>query len=773
MRFKKITYNHGANYLLIVESPSKCQKIEHFLGSEYQCIASLGHLRNIGGLTSINTKGDFSPKFTIIDEKQKHIDNMNEVIKHFLPENIILASDDDREGEAIAWHICEIFNLNINTTNRIIFHEITKQAIQSAIDNPTHINMNLVKAQLARQILDIIVGYRTSPYLWKYLYNDKTNSLSAGRCQTPALNLIYDNYKLQTDEPEKKYKTTAIFTPKKIHFSLNHDFTTNTEIEDFLNLSTSFQHELSIYEPKDSEKNPPIPFQTSKLLQSASNNLHYSPKQTMDICQKLYQNGYITYMRTESTKYSNTFIHKAGTYIEKKFGKPFIGNTYKIKNTDSNNPHEAIRVTNLETTQVNSNNDKKLNALYKLIWRNTLQSCMASAKYKVNKLVVTAPNKHEYISSIDYPIFLGFKIIDEKESLEKLQSIVNGLLFYLKQSNKIVNYDSIETHLSITNKHPHYSESSLIQKLENIGIGRPSTYANIVHTLIDRKYVVKQDIAGKEVETNTYLLDKNGLQIKKEKKTFCQEKSKLAIQPLGILSVEFLVSSFENLFSYDYTKNMETELDLISNGELEQEWNIICKNCYSQISEYGKQLKKLSKLVFPINEDYNLLFEKNGPVLQTTGEKKEFVSVKPNIEIDIRKLQNKEYLIEQLILDKPEHLGTYQNENITIKYGKYGYYAAWGDKKESIKNIGIPVEKITLEKLIDFLENKTQTPYLRKINDHMEVRKGKFGMYIFYKTPSMKKPQFLNIKKFKEGVLTASIESILLWINETYKLQEK
>lgn len=773
MRFKKVTYNNNAIYLIIVESPSKCQKIEHFLGTDYQCIASIGHLRNITGLSSIDTKNDFKPTFSIINEKEKHIENMKKVISNFIPENIILASDDDREGEAIAWHICEIFNLNVKKTKRIIFHEITKHAITQAVQNPTVINMNLVQAQLARQILDIIVGYRVSPYLWKYLYNDKTNSLSAGRCQTPALNLIYENHLKQNEEPDKKYKTTGLFTAKKIEFSLNKDFYHNNEIEEFLRLTIDFKHMLSIQSPKESEKSSPIPFQTSKLLQTASNVLHYSPKQTMEICQKLYQGGYITYMRTESTKYSNTFINKACEYIEKNYSKEFIGNTYKIKNSDSNNPHEAIRVTNIHLRTLSNDSDKKLNALYKLIWKNTLQSCMANAKYKVIKLNITAPNEYYYTSSLESPIFLGWKIIDENKSLEELQSITNGLLFYLQQSNKLVYYDKILTSLSISNKNPHYTESSLIQKLENIGIGRPSTYASIVHTLLERKYVLKQDIPGKEIETNTYILEKTKLQIKNEKKTFCQEKNKLVIQPLGILSLEFLVSSFENLFSYDYTKNMETELDLISNGEFNNEWNQLCKNCYFEISEYGKLLKKLSKASFPINEDYNLFFEKNGPVLQTTGENKKFVSVNPNIEINIDKLKNNEYTIEQLILEEPEHLGTYQNHEISIKYGKYGHYASWGDNKESVKNIGIPIEKITLEVLIDFLENKKEKSYLRKLNENMEVRKGKYGMYVYYQSPSMKKPKFLNIKKFKDGILTASIDDIIVWINETYKLQEK
>ena len=773
MKYKEKTINKNAIYLIIVESPSKCSKIEHFLGKDYRCIASMGHLRNLSGLSSINTKGNFEPTFSLIEEKKKHIFKMQEIIQQFIPENVILASDDDREGEAIAWHICEIFSLPLEKTKRIIFHEITKEAILQAIENPTTVNMNLVQAQHARQILDIIVGYKVSPYLWKYLYNNKENSLSAGRCQTPALSLIYENEMKQNEEPETYYKTFGYFGSKNIEFSLNHQLDNEKEVESFLEKSKLHNHELSINDGKDGEKSSPIPFQTSKLLQTANNILNYSPKQTMDICQKLYQAGYITYMRTESTKYSKTFIEKACTFIEKKHGSSFIGNIHKIKNTDSNNPHEAIRVTNLENTYISGDENKKLNALYKIIWKNTLQSCMANAKYKNYKLEITAPNKYKYIYQLEYPLFLGWKLIEEKESLQNLQNISNGLLFYFKQLKNPISYEKISTTISITNKNPHYSESSLIQKLEKIGIGRPSTYASIVHVLLERKYVLKKDIEGKKIKCNNYTLQNNSIQKKTEDKIFHNEKNKLVIQPIGILCNEFLTNNFTNLFSYDYTQNMETELDLISNGDFDGIWNDICKKCYEEIKELGESLKKMNKLVFQVDDEYNLLFEKHGPVLQKCDDKKTYISVKPEINIDIQKLKNKGYKIEDLIEEKPDCLGIYQEKEVHIKNGKYGYYAEWGENKESLKNIKIPIKNITIESFIEYLESKETKQYLRKINDNMEVRKGKYGMYVFYKTPEMKKPSFLNIKKFKPGVLTASIDEIIAWINETYNLNEK
>ena len=774
MRYKEKSINKDAIYLIIVESPSKCSKIEHFLGKDYCCIASMGHLRKLTGLTSINTKGNFEPTFSFIEEKRKHISKMDEIIKRFLPENIILASDDDREGEAIAWHICEIFSLSVTKTKRIIFHEITKQAIIDAIKNPITINMNLVQAQHARQILDIIVGYKVSPFLWKYLYNNKENSLSAGRCQTPALHLIYENELKQNEDAEVNYKTTGLFTSKKLEFSLNHQFTEENQVENFLKESVNHNHNITINDGKDTEKSSPIPFQTSKLLQTANNVLHYSPKQTMDVCQKLYQAGYITYMRTESTKYSQTFINKACTYIEKRFNKDFIGNIAKIKNTDSNNPHEAIRVTNLETTSVNGDENKKLNALYKMIWKNTLQSCMKNAKYKNYKLEIDAPQKHKYNYNIEYPLFLGWKTIEEKESLENLQTISNGLLFFCKQLKNPVPYEKIETHISVTNKHPHYSESSLIQKLEKIGIGRPSTYASIVHTLLEREYVLKKDVEGKKLECTDFTLHNKTISKTKQEKIFNQEKNKLVIQPVGILCIEFLIKNFTSIFSYDYTENMETELDLISNGSFDKEWNIICKNCYEEIKHLGDPLKSLKKLVFDIDSEHVLMFEKHGPVLQKKSNKKEYISVNPEIQIDIQKLKNYgEYNLDDLIEKKPDYLGIYDNEKVYIKNGKYGYYAEWGEKRESLKKCKTPIKDLTIDIFIQFIESNETKPYLRKLNDFMEIRRGKFGMYVYYKTPEMKKPSFLNIKKCKLGVLTCEIQKLIDWINETYNLNEK
>jgi len=386
-------------------------------------------------LKAIDTKKKFEPTFTFIVEKEHHIENMRKTISMFSKSNIILASDDDREGEAIAWHICKIFDLPVETTKRIIFHEVTKNAIIEAVKNPTIINMNLVQAQHARQVLDIIVGYKISPYLWKYLYNNKSNSLSAGRCQTPALRLVYDNEKEKdTTKIEQYYKTRGIFFSKSIEFHLNADFLCKTNVLEFLEKSKTHNHILKIGEDKQSIKSPPKPFHTSRLLQVASNVLHMSPKTTMEICQKLYQNGYITYMRTESSQYSTVFLENMKNYIIKEYKKSeYIGNLDPISLKDTTNPHEAIRVTQIETKTIPNTEDTRMISLYKLIWKNTVESCMAEAIYNCKPIKLSAPLQHEYLYTIEIPIFYGWKIVSEKTAQgSQTQNDNVGLLTYFQ-----------------------------------------------------------------------------------------------------------------------------------------------------------------------------------------------------------------------------------------------------------------------------------------------------------------------------------------------------
>lgn len=799
----------SATYLIIVESPSKCKKIEEYLGSQYKCIASKGHLREIDGLKSINTKGNFEIKYSIIKEKQFHIENMRKIIALFSESNVYLATDDDREGEAISWHICDIFGLSTEHTPRILFHEITKPAIIHSIENPTKVNMKLVNAQKARQVLDMIVGYKISPLLWKHIYMSKDASLSAGRCQTPALRLVYDNDKEKdaSGGMETKYKTTATFFNKNLVFSLNHDFTTEDDMVDFLKKSKSHNYVLELQPPRNAVKSSPKPFNTSRLLQTSSNILHISPKQTMSYCQQLYQEGHITYMRTDSTKYSKEFLNKASSYITKKWKSEYLGDLSKLENNNSLNPHEAIRITHIEQSSI-SGSDNRLCSLYKLIWKNTVESCMCDAKFKNIDAHISSPiEKIHYVYTIEIPLFLGWKAVssksdtsEEESSKTIFQNSNNGELLYLEALSKggsRIKYNEINSIISIQNRHSHFTEASLIQKMEDLGIGRPSTFSMLVETIQDRGYVKRMDIEGISIKCIEYNLIDNVLKKVEKEKVFGAEKNKLVLQSTGILTLEFLITHFENLFSYNYTKEMEDKLDIISCSQNEEiEWYDICKNCNDEIKTAMKPVAKLEKQVYPINDEYVLTFQQFGPTLRKTTETGsfEYKSVKKDIQLDMEKLKNGKYTFDELIEIKNNVLGKYKEHDVYLKSGKYGPYIEWDTYKESIKTLKKPLSDVLLEDIMPYILTKTgeysapsgdgsggekdpnirvlppNKSILRILNSETSIRKGKFGAYIFYQTADMKKPEFFSLTKFGKGFATCDISELLIWIKEKYNV---
>ena len=570
---------HDAIYLIIVESPSKCKKIESYLGNKYCCIASMGHIRTLNGLKSIDTKNTFEPSFDMIEEKQHHVNEMKKVISRFENKHIYIGADDDREGEAIGWHICEVFGLPIDTTKRIIFHEVTKPALQKAVDNPTYLNMKLIKAQHARQVLDVIVGYKISPYLWKYLYNDKNNALSAGRCQTPALRLVYDNeQQIQNSQVSSPtFKVHGNFLSEKLDFTLKREFESIEETEKFMKKSVHHKHILTINPKKELRRSPPKPLNTSALLQLASSTLNMSPGETMKHSQTLYQNGYITYMRTDSREYSKQFLEYAEKYITTKYGQGSqMTNLQTLENKSTSNPHEAIRVTQLVLQTINTENTRTL-SLYKLIWRNTIESCMGDYKYDQYEINISSPIKEVYSHMLDIPTKYGWKIIEEKRPIIEIQSELCGLKLKVEsQQNTEVTYNKIETKCNIKKGTSHYTEASLIKKLEDFGIGRPSTFASLVETIVDRGYVKKQDVKGILHKTTNYVLESGKLKKSTQSKEYGEEKGKLVIQELGTLVLNFLLQYYNPLFSYEYTKHMETQLDEISEGDIEQ-WEKVCK----------------------------------------------------------------------------------------------------------------------------------------------------------------------------------------------------
>lgn len=766
-----------ATYLVIVESPSKCAKIENYLGPDYCCIASKGHIRHIDGLKSINTKEGFEPTFTIMDTKAEHVEWMRGIIEKFSKPNIILASDDDREGEAIAWHICQVFGLPIDTTPRIKFHEITKPAVKKAIETPERVNMKLVQAQLARQVLDIIVGYKISPHLWTHLYNSKTNSLSAGRCQTPALRLVYENEmeKKKSGGMEYRYKTRGIFFLKNVVFELDKEMESKDKVLEFLTESTNFPYQLTVGPPKSSTRSAPKPFHTSRLLQYASNVLHMSPTETMSHCQTLYQGGYITYMRTESSNYARGFLDQVRDFILNEWQyEKYVGNLDVLENKDSANPHEAIRVTQLQVRTIDSMEDKRMAALYALIWKNTVQSCMADAKYECSTIKITAPQSTNYVHVLEIPGFLGWKVVDGKADVTN-----NSMKLYFQSLVTKFSHNRIESEVVARNKHQHYSEAGLIQELEDRGIGRPSTFAQLIETIQDRGYVKKMDIEGEQVECENFVLADGNIQEIVRSTRFGGEKQKLVIQNIGILAVEFLIAKFGELFEYEYTKHMEGQLDKISSGQVE-EWSSLCNACHSRIKILSKAISAAAKLTFPLanGPEYEFAYDKYGPVIrkQIGDGETIYISVRKDIVLDLEKLRAGGYAIEELMETKERLLGKHEDMDLYIRSGPHGLYLEWGEQKRGLKNIESTIETITIAEAIEHITASTQVVdknILRKLTEFMSIRKGKYGPYIFFQRPDMTKPQFLNIKKFKGDYWHCPVETLVSWLCETYSLEEK
>jgi DNA topoisomerase-1 len=811
-------------YLVIVESPSKCKKIEKYLNDNddlniYEVVATMGHINELKSLENIDIKNNFTCKYDLIEAKKKNTDAIKKKIKTV--DEVIIACDADREGEGISYAICEVFKLSVTKTKRIIFNEITEQAILEAIKNPRTINMNLVHAQQTRQILDLIVGFKVTPVLWKHISRNTEHSLSAGRCQTPALRLIYDNQNEINKSPGKQiYSTTGYFTNKNIPFVLNKNYETEEEIVDFLDGTSTFDHVYMCSQPTKSFRSQPEPFTTSKIQQTASNELHYSPKDTMKICQKLYEAGYITYMRTDSKKYSKEFIDSATSYITQFYNEKYINEKindlcnnqpqkneleshpenreedkkYKVKKatkkvakavkvekeeTQKIEAHEAIRPTDISLKELPEETDSKEKRLYKLIWTNTLESCMSPASYYVITASLSGYNntKFSYVSEqID---FLGWKIVETKKQDDKEKEPHYNYLQTLKQ-NSSMPYKKILANVLLKDTKSHYTEAKLVNILEDNGIGRPSTFSSIVEKIQERVYVKKQDVKGKEILCKDYELNETQDIFEVEtKREFGNEKGKLVIQPLGIIVIEFLIKKFDELFNYDFTRQMEDDLDKISKGE--KVWYEVCKICNEKIDTFIENLKDDKKVEIKIDETHVYMIGKHGPVIKCLKDNS-FKGIKKDLQVDIHKLENGGYNLEDLIVieektsntDKKQNgteLGVYENESVILRKGKFGLYVTWGEKSKTLKELGNrPIESINFEEVEQILKNNetTGSNIVRTINENLSIRKSAKGDYIFFKTSKMKKPSFFNLTGIDEDYKTCEIDVLKSWLKDKH-----
>jgi len=763
------------------------------LGPGYKVIASFGHLRTISGLDAIDIKNEFKTTYSVIQEdlKLKQIEKIrSEIAKS---SEVIIATDDDREGEAIGWHICDLFGLSITNTKRIIFHEITETAIQSAIAHPKRINMNTVNAQQSRQILDLLVGFTISPILWNCVSKTHDTSLSAGRCQSPALRLVYENYLDIKSSPGKiVYNTTGLFTNLNLTFELNKQFTTSDEIRDFLEKCKCWAFLCSTTSPKKVIKKAPEPLTTSSLQQLASNELHMSPKDTMKHAQQLYEAGYITYMRTDSKKYSNEFINNVKTYILNSHGEKYISQTIDsliVGNKTEDEPskktiaqqksipapqeaHEAIRPVNVNIKAINIQETTtdllaKSIKLYELIWKRTLETCMPSAQYNSVSAKITAPEDSEFVYKTEQPIFLGWQIIDgSKKDTEQVANDKNYQYITTLKQNVSMLPKKIDAKFTMNELKSHYTEARLVQLLEEKGIGRPSTFASLVDKIQD-----------------DFSLNNNLINEITSKREFGNEKNKLVIQPLGIIVIEFLLSKFDAFFNYEYTKLMEDSLDLIANGKTK--WNSLCGDCFNELTNITKDLQDLKKFSIEIDNEHTLIIGKHGPVVKCINSKDPknitFLAVKKNL--DLEDIKQKPHLTLEDVIDNAttnkDAIGKYKGQDLFIKKGKYGVYAQWGKETKSLKEdfASTPIEQIEYIDVIRYLDKDTildptkPVGLVRELNKHISIRTGKYGDYIFYKKPRATKPEFLKLNGFDSDYKKCDKILLLNWIKQKYNVE--
>lgn len=761
--------------LVIVESPAKCQKIEGYLGKDkYMCLASFGHIREIAdGLKSIDVDREFAIKFAIMSSKQAQVAKLRAAIAD--ASEVILATDDDREGEAIAWHLCQVFHLPVATTKRIIFHEITEPALKAAVAAPRVINMSLVFAQQARQVLDLVVGYKISPVLWTYVAH---TNLSAGRCQTPALRLVYENYKeIEASKATIVYTVSGIFTKLNLTFHLSQeiesagDSSTDT-LERFIRETAAAPDagfRATVGGPaKKTTKPPPRPYTTSTLQQAASNDLHLSPKDTMSLAQKLYEGGYITYMRTDSKVYSAEFVAKACEYIRKRFGgDDLIGNLSGVSSgggpaAAAAAAHEAIRPTDISRTLLPQSCHPREHRLYSMIHRNTLESLMAPAICQSLTMAISSPvtvpgagTGCEYRYTAEQVIKPGWKLVGgyDKEAKEYtyFASLAAGAA---TPAATVMPFKRITTKCSLRNTKSHYTESGLVQLLEKMGIGRPSTFSSLIDKIQERGYVKLKDVPGKPTECREFVITKNNggggatavVESKTEVREIGGESRKLVIQPLGIIVIEFLLAHFAPLFEYEFTKNMENQLDEIATDGMV--WHELCYKCWFDVTAQLQELKErgVVKEEIQIDDRHSYILGKNGPVIKCrvtdshaddssdtdadadadtdddasvgrtpkSAEKKPkfiFKSVRPNLEY--AKIQRGEYSLAYMLGEADVNeggagvtgsrgetetapapvsvagggrlMGQYQGQDIITKSGKYGAYIVWGSMNLSLK----------------------------------------------------------------------------------------
>lgn len=742
-----------AKNLLIVESPAKAKTIEKILGKDFEVKSCYGHIRDLEkDDMGIDVNNNYKPRYIIPSEKERVVKELKSLAAK--SKEVWLATDEDREGEAISWHLCEVLGLNPRSTKRIVFHEITKPAIVKAVENPRKLDMNLVNAQQARRILDRIVGFQLSPVLWRKI--SMRNNLSAGRVQSVAVRLIVEREReINAFSAVSAFRVNAFFTAKDtagraIGFEAEgKKYDQEKDAEVFLQSCIGARYTVSDIQIKPSKRSPAPPFTTSTLQQEASRKLGYSVSRTMLIAQKLYESGKITYMRTDSVNLSDTALGDITRTITGFYGKEYHQfRKYKNKNESAQEAHEAIRPTYMENTTVDDPDCKKL---YELIWKRTMASQMSDAELEktVAKIHIST-NKEELTASGEVLKFEGFlKVYREDRDDEDMseEDHQEGMLPPLKVGQEVPMEEMFATE-RFSRPLPRYTEASLVKKLEELGIGRPSTYAPTISTILKRGYVEKRDKEGVRRDYRKLRLAKEKITKLTEQENTGAEKSKLFPSDLGMVVTDFLKQYFDDIMDYGFTARIEEEFDEVAEGKMK--WSSMIDDFYipfkkdvEKTIETAERVKGERELGMDPDSGKKIVARmgRYGPMVQigdsNEEEKPRFAALKKDQSIETITLD------EALLLFRlPRTLGLYQELEVAANVGRYGPYIKFGEQFISIPKGEDPLE-ITLERAVEIILEKQQADAPISQYDGMPVTKGKgrFGPYIKWSD------MFINVPK--------------------------
>ena len=721
--------------LVIVESPGKVKTIQEYLGKEYLVKASIGHIRDLEEhKLSVDIENGFTPEYVIPSDKKKVVAELKKLSQ--AADTVWLASDEDREGEAISWHLQEVLELPADKTRRIVFHEITKSAILSAIEHPRTIDMNLVDAQQARRVLDRLVGFELSPVLWRKIQP----KLSAGRVQSVALRLIVDREKeIMAFQSVPYYRVEALFRPEGsatgVKATLDTRFPTEEEARKFLQDSIGAQYRIDAIEKKEGTRVPAAPFTTSTLQQEAARKLHFPVATTMRVAQGLYERGLITYMRTDSTNLSSLALNTAKKYIVEHFGADYSHpRQYRTKSKGAQEAHEAIRPTYVGNASIEGSPQEK--KLYELIWKRTIASQMAESRVMNTSLKVASDKREERygIQSAEL-LFDGFmKLYLEGHDDEEPADETEVLLPVLHPGDVLLE-EGISAQCKFTTPPARYTEASLVKKLEELGIGRPSTYAATVDTLTrGRGYAVKGDKEGKVFKVNNLALKGSSIKSSQKNETVGAEKGKLLPQEIGLIVTDYLVDHFTDILDYDFTANVEADFDQVAEGK--KVWNEAIAAFYSpfhvRVEEvlsdhvYSKVSRELGTA--PDGEKVIAAFGKFGAYVQKgEGEKRQSASLGKGQLIETITLEEALKLLEL-----PRLVGALDGVEVIATRGRFGHYLKYGAQNVKLPRGADPL-KISLEECETIIREasaeKAAPAYIAEFGD-IKVINGRYGPYI-------------------------------------------